>query len=103
MEDRTKIMDDYTIQKKNNEEALRTILQAARPDIFALMEALDASKMNWKVLFHIIRALGNVALDTKYGQVNILIENNEVKFIRGEHANKINEQLILEETNNSAQ
>lgn len=85
---------DYYDEQKKNEEIFLSMLKTFRPDVFAIMTAMDEENMNWKVIFHTIHALGNIALDTKYGQVNILIENNEVKFIRGEHANKINEPIL---------
>lgn len=85
---------DYQEQEKQNEEQLRALLSAGRPDIFALMSVIDQTGINWKILFHVLHAIGQIANDTKYGTVNILIEDNIVRFIRGEHANKINESIF---------
>lgn len=87
------IIPDYQEQQKQNEEKLVELLKVGRPDMFALMSTLDNTNLNWKVLFHVINAIGQIAMDTKYGTVSILIEDNIVRFVRGEHANKINESV----------
>ena len=86
---------DYNEQKKINEEQFKEIIKATRPDIWAIMQVIDDTRLNWKVLFHIMQAIGEVANDTKYGQINVLIENNVVRFVRGEHADKLNEPVFL--------
>ena len=95
MEDRTKIDMDYNEQQKINEEQFKEIIKATRPDIWAIMDTLDKTHVNWKVIWKIIYAIHNISENTKYGQVNVLIENNIVRFIRGEHADKLNEPVLL--------
>src|SRR3990167_7690823 len=92
---------DYNEQKKINEAQFKEIIKATRPDIWAIMNLLEETKINWKVIFHVIRALGNVALDTKYGNIVIEVENNTVRFIRGTHNMKINELIMLPDLENT--
>jgi U3 small nucleolar ribonucleoprotein component len=86
----------YRDQTQANEHVFDTILKETRPDLFALKEIMEETHVNWSVLWRIARALGNVAVDTRYGQVIIEIEDNTVRFIRGVHSSKVNESLTLE-------
>lgn len=88
---------DYHEQKKLNEDQFKEIIKYSRPDIWAIMNTLDETGVNWKVIWKVIYALQNIALGTKYGQVNILIENNVVRFVRGESADKLNEPILINE------
>jgi hypothetical protein len=87
---------DYYEQKKINEEQFTNMVKAVRPDIGVIMETLDSTGVNWKVIWKVIFALNNIANDTHYGTVSILIEDNIVRFVRGEHADKINEPIFLD-------
>ena len=86
---------DYYEQKKLNEEQFLAMVKAIRPDIGVIMETLDSTQVNWKVIWKVIYALQNISSTTKYGQVNILVENNIVRFVRGESSDKINEPVLL--------
>lgn len=93
-------MDDFQREASNNEEAFKNIIKQVRPDLYALMELLDQSGMNWFVLAHVIRQLNNIALRTGYGNVTIIVENGLVKFVNGESLAKLNEKLISREGTN---
>lgn len=89
-------LTDYHVQAKHNEEKFREMIKLFRPDIHLLMETIDQTNINPFVVWKIIYALSGVANDTKYGQVNILIEDNVVRFVRGEHADKVNQSIFKE-------
>ena len=66
------LIPDYQEQQKLNQEKVEAILTAARPDLLGIMRAMDNTGINWKILFHVINAMGEIATDTKYGTVSIL-------------------------------
>lgn len=86
---------DYYEQQERNDEKFREAFKAVRPDIWALMDVIDKTELNWTVLWKVAYALHHIATDTKYGQVIIEVEDNVVRFVRGVHANKLNEPLII--------
>jgi hypothetical protein len=75
-------------------EVFLKMLKDVRPDVWVLTDLLDRTKINYYVLFQIIRHLNNIGMGNKYGNVTIQIENGVVTFVRGEESSKINEQLI---------
>lgn len=85
---------DYQEQVKKNEEAFNELLKVARPEIHLLMQTIDETGINPFVVWKVIVAMHNIAQDTKYGNVVVEIEDNTVRFVRGQHANKVNEPLI---------
>ena len=86
----------YDNEQKNNLEVFLKMLKDVRPDIWVLMDLLDKTKINYYIIFQIIRHLNNIAMGNKYGNVTIQIENGVVTFVRGEESSRINEKLIIE-------
>jgi len=87
---------DYDREQKNNMEVFLKMLKDVRPDIWVLTDLLDKTKINYYIIFQIIRHLNNIAMGNKYGNVTVQIENGIVTFVRGEESSKINESLIKE-------
>lgn len=87
---------EYDAEQKNNMDVFLKMLKDVRPDIWVLMDLLDRTKINYYIIFQIIRHLNNIAIGNKYGTVTIQIEKGVVTFVRGEEATKINESLIRE-------
>lgn len=87
---------DYNEEQKNNMNVFLKMLKDVRPDIWVLMDLLDRTKVNYYVIFQIIRHLNNIGIGNKYGTVTVQIENGVVTFVRGEESSKINEKLIAE-------
>ena len=81
-------------EKKNNERIFKEMLKDFRPDVFALMDILDETSINWFVVVKIIRQLANLSLGTGYGVVSVEIQNGKVLFINGEDRDRLNEPLI---------
>lgn len=86
---------DYYEQEKRNSEKFSEAFKSVRPDIWALMDVVDKTEINWTILWKVAYALHHIATDTRYGQVVIEVEDNTVRFVRGIHANKVNEPLLL--------
>ena len=93
-------MKELTYQEETakNEAAFKQMVHNVRPEIWALMDIIDQTGVNAFVVWKVIYAMNNVATDTKYGNVVVEIENNVVRFVRGNHAMKLNEDII--KTNN---
>lgn len=90
---------DYGKEQIANQDAFQKLVQDLRPDLFALMKALDDTGVNyvvpWKVMYH----LGTIAAGTKYGTVSVKVENNVVTFVTGEQSDRVNEDLINKKKN----
>lgn len=86
---------DYDAQQKANQEVFAQVVKDTRPDLYGLMQILDDTKINWAIAWKVIYHLNQVAQTTKYGKVIVEIENNTVRFVRGETASKMNESLIV--------
>uniref|UniRef100_A0A6M3LBS2 Uncharacterized protein n=1 Tax=viral metagenome TaxID=1070528 RepID=A0A6M3LBS2_9ZZZZ len=84
----------YQEETAKNEASFKQMVHNIRPEIWALMDIIDQTGINAFVVWKIIYAMNNVAMDTKYGNVVIEVENNVVKFIRGNHNTKVNEPII---------
>lgn len=90
-------MPDFKREKENNEEQFKRLCKAARPDVYALMDLLDLTGINWFIVAKIIRQLNNLDMGTGYGKISIILENHIVKFVNGEELDKLNEKLITRE------
>jgi len=86
---------DYEKEKKNNEEKFMVVLQATRPDLWAIANLIDTTNVNWKVLWKVAYHLENISSRTKYGKVVVEIEDNVVRFVRSDVADRVNEPLLL--------
>lgn len=87
---------DYQQQLKQNESVFKDMVKTVRPDIWLLMNLLDESNSNYLVLIHTLRHLINIATGTKYGEVNIQVQNGIVTFVKGEENSRINEPILLD-------
>lgn len=85
---------DYQEQTKQNEDAFSAVLKQVRPEIHLLMQTIDDTGVNPFVVWRVIMAMSQVAEDTKYGNVVVEIEDNTVRFVRGQHNSKVNEPVI---------
>lgn len=79
-----------------NRKAFEEILRGSRPDLHALMNILDDTGINWTIPWKVIEHLHRIGTSTQYGKVVVEIENNTVRFVRGEAATKMNEPLMLD-------
>jgi len=91
-----KPLPTYEQQEEANADVFQQVLKDVRPDLYAIMLALDETKVNWTIPWKVIEHLRVIAETTKYGKVIVEIENNTVRFVRGEAATKMNEPLTLD-------
>lgn len=89
-------MAEVTYQEENkvNEDAFKQMVHDIRPDIWALMDVIDQTGVNPFVLWKVIYALDNIGKTTKYGNVTVEVEDNVIRFVRGNFNAKVNEPLI---------
>ena len=88
----------YDEESKHNMEIFLSALKDLRPDIWVLGDMLDKTKVNYKVLFQVIRHLHHLGEGNKYGTVTVQVENGVVTFVRGEESTKVSEPLIDEDS-----
>ncbi len=93
---------DYEEESKHNLAVFLEFLKKARPDVWVLMDLLDRTKINYYVLFQIIKVLNNIAMVNKYGTVTIQIENGIVTFVRGEESVRVSEPLTKDSAENES-
>lgn len=89
-----KIEPTYQEQSTANQNVFEQILKDTRPEIHLLMQTLDQTGVNPFIVWRIIMAMSNLAEDTRYGNVVIEVEDNTVRFVRGQHSTKVNEPII---------
>jgi hypothetical protein len=86
----------YEQEVENNEAVFKNALKQLRPDVYVLMDLLDATQVNYYVVFKIIRHLNNIAISSNpWGKIVVEIENGKVSFIRGEESDRLNEEIIV--------
>jgi len=86
---------DYQEQLKHNEWVFLENLKMVRPDLWMLADLLQATRVNYLVLVHVMRHIANIATGSKYGEVKVQIQNGVVTFVHGEETSKLNEPAIL--------
>ena len=88
---------DFSVQEEqeNNELLFKEMLKKIKPDLYVLMDILEETGVNPLVVWKIIRQLNNIAIGNKYGQVTVEIQKGIVMFVRGEEADRVNEELII--------
>lgn len=79
----------YRQENDNNEKVFSEMVQRVRPEIWVLMDLLDATGVDPFILLKIIRQINNIAMGTGYGQVVVAIEKKNVRYVRGEDVDKI--------------
>lgn len=89
---------DYHEQVLQNESVFRDMVKTVRPDIWLLMDLLDSTKVNYLVLVKTLRHLYNIASGSKFGNVTIDVQNGIATFVRGEESDRLNEPILLPET-----
>lgn len=87
---------DYQKQLSTNEDRFNYLFKKMRPDLWALGDLLNETKVNPFVLMKVARQLKLITMGTRYGQVTISLEDGIVRFIRGEESDRLNEPAVLE-------
>jgi len=87
---------EYDIEEENNVRVFSDIIKQIRPEIYVLMELLEKTRVNYLVLFQVIRHLHNLSMGSRYGKVTVEVQDGVVAFVRGEEATKMNENVILQ-------
>ncbi len=88
---------DYHEQQRSNESAFFEILKTLNPDIYVLVKMITDNKLNITVFWKLARHLVNINSGTGYGDIHIILENNQVRFINGTEKDKISESIIKED------
>lgn len=70
----------------DNEEQLINIFKQSIPELYDLILTLRDTNTNPKILIPVVYHLSQISNGTGYGTINITIENNIVKFVKGQHS-----------------
>lgn len=89
------IPSEYEKEKENNERVFNEMVQRVRPEIFVLMDLLDATGVNPFILYKVIRQLHNLAIGSKWGQVVVLVNNGKAVKVEGVDTEKMNDDVLL--------
>lgn len=86
--------DAFKIEQENNERKFIELLKLVRPELFVLMDTIDQTNINWFVVVKIIRQLNNIAIGSKWGSVEIQIQDGRVLFVNGIDKDRLDEPLL---------
>lgn len=78
----------------SNEVKFMQILSAVKPGLYRIQVALEETGVNAELLVPVIRALGNLALGTGYGKVQIFMQAKIITQIKPEETIKVDELVI---------
>lgn len=87
---------DYIQEQSENEVAFRKVLQTGKPELYALFDLLDKTKVNYNIIYKVIYALSTIGNGNGYGTVTVTLENGKATFVRGEESNRVNEPIFIE-------
>lgn len=79
------ISDYYAIQRHNEDKFMNT-LKLADPELYMVKLALAETNINPLILPRFIRALYNLAIGTKYGKVQVFMQNGVITSIKCEES-----------------
>ena len=84
-----------TIQKQNL-NVYWEVIRALDPELYLIKTALVETGVNPMLLPPIIRAVANLAYGSKYGKVQIFMEDGVVSVIKPEESNKVQEPALID-------
>lgn len=83
-----------TIERANTEQFMEQ-LRKFDPELYVIKVALLESGLNPLILPKLIRAIGNLAIGTGYGKVQIIMQQTVVTQILGEESSQVNEKATI--------
>lgn len=84
---------DYYKQQEANENKFFDLLKQFNPDIYVLVKMIINEKLNLSVFWKLARHLVNISNGTGYGDIHIIIENNNIVFINGLEKDRVSESI----------
>ncbi len=88
----------YEEEQFKNKQIFYELVKKLRPDVYVLMDLLDATGVNPFVLYKVIRQLNNIAIGSGWGEVTVLINNKKVIRVAGQDTEKMNDDVLLKNT-----
>lgn len=83
-----------TIERSNTDNFMEQ-LRKFDPELYVIKIALLESGLNPAILPKLIRAIGNMALGTGYGKVQVIMQRTVVTQILGEESSQVNEKATI--------
>lgn len=84
---------DYYQQQEANENKFFDLLKQFSPDIYVLVKMITNEKLNLSVFWKLARHLVNISNGTGYGDIHVIIENNNIVFINGLEKDRVSESI----------
>ena len=66
------------------------------PELYLIRMALTETGINPMILPKIIRSLGNLAIGTGYGKIQVFMQKRVITQVKGEESDEINEVAIVD-------
>lgn len=88
----------YQEEQQNNELLFKEMLKKIEPNLYVLFDLLKETKINPFVVWKVIRQLSYLSKSGGgggYGIVKVEVQNDQVLFVRGEEADRINQPLTI--------
>lgn len=91
----TTSLPDYQEQQTHNEQTFREMAKILNPPLFALVEALDLTKINAYILYRVVHQLEAISNGSGWGSVEILVNDHRCVKVSGTDTIKMNDELVL--------
>jgi hypothetical protein len=88
-------MTTYNEEQKQNLQAFYGLLRNSRPDLLELIEAIDSTGANPRVLCRIARHLENLCNFTLWGELKCIVNNGDVVLVSNTNTEKCLEPAVI--------
>ena len=88
----------YEEEQSNNRRAFYELVQKVRPEIFVLMDLIDATGVNPFILYKVIRQLNNIAIGSGWGEVTVLLNSGKAVRVSGTDTEKMSDEVLVKKT-----
>jgi len=80
-----------------NLDSYWNVVRKLDPELYMIKVALQETKVNPLIIPRFIRALGNLAYGTGYGQVRTFVQDNVVTQIKAEETDNLVKSIVIKE------
>ena len=89
-------MDSLPTTEQANLDNYWEIVRKLEPEFYLIRVALKETGVNPMIIPKVIRALGNLAVGTGYGKIQVFMQRTVVTQIKGEESDELNEPTIID-------
>jgi len=74
------------------------VVRKLDPELYLIKMALEESGLNPMIIPKIIRTIGNLAIGTGYGKIQVFMQARVITQVKGEESDEINEEAIIDKS-----